>query len=207
MNRTMVWALVLAVGILAIGKVAFSDIMARTDALFFAEPIPCHVYLKAQRALAGSTLHYNAGSFFQAKVQLLRFEPDIITPQLMKNFIQAQLERHPESAERHAQRQRQFKEFEPDYKALVLLVLETLEGPSPGKEIVLLGFSERTRLMGPIRVMVEKNMERYMLGYVEMGGRIRGVSVDRNDLYERDDWFLTDLKRWVRWFLSECDNV
>lgn len=83
-------------------------------------------------------------------------------------------------------------------------MLETLEGPNPGEEIVV---SVGRIGIGGYPSKIEDKTKLYMLGYQTSGGRIHGITVDTNDLYERDDGFLTDLKKWMRRILSECDNV
>jgi hypothetical protein len=55
--------------------------------------------------------------------------------------------------------------------------------------------------------MIAGKTKLYVLGYQGTDRQIYGITVDTQDLYERNDWFLTTLKQWVRWLLSECDNV
>lgn len=198
--------LVLVLGVMGMVSIASSDSFRRTDRLFFAEPIPCHVYLKRKQSVETSP-SYVPGSFFQVKVELLRVEPDVICIQQVKIFIQGQIDsvgkKHPEYAERPASSLRS-KENEDRCKVLVLRLLETLEGPSPGKEIVI---SVDSRGIRWYQAMIEGETKLYVLGYQRSDRRIYGITVDTQDLYERKDWFLTNLKQWVRWLLSECDNV
>jgi len=202
--------------VLAIGDVGFSDIVARTDRLFFAKPLPCHVYLKEKQSVETRSSSYVPGSFFQAQVMLLKLKPHVIYIQQAKKFLQAELDKvkveaqqHPEAADNYAKAikdiQNRLKDVEDGPKVIVLQVVETLEGPSPGEKITL-----------PVRLdynysryqaMIEDKMEWYVLGYQSRDGRMHGVTVSWNDRSEGDDGFLTDLKRWVRWLLSDCDNI
>ncbi|WNM61226.1 hypothetical protein [Candidatus Nitrospira neomarina] len=205
--KSCLGVLVLVLGVMGMVSNASSDIVRRTDRLFFAEPIPCHVYLKRKQSVESSP-SYVPGSFFQVKVELLRMEPDVIRIKQVKIYIQGQMDRvgmqqHPEYAERLASALKS-KEIEDRYKVLVLHVLETLEGPSPGEEIVI---SVDFRGIRGYQAMIAGKAKLYVLGYQGTDRKIYGITVDTQDLYERNDWFLTTLKQWVRWLLSECDNV
>ncbi len=206
--KTAVVVVALTVGVLAIGGIASSDIRVNPYALFFSVPIPCHVYIKEKHSVA-SRPGYVPDSFFQVHVQFLKMEPDVTTIHPKREMLQGALDfllsqqQNPKYAERYDKEindiRTDLKDVEDHPKVLILRVLETLEGRSPGKEIIM-PFNRFSRwYLG--------KLTGYMLGYQGLDGKIYGSAVDTNDLYERDDWFLTDIKRWVRRLFSECDNV
>lgn len=204
--KSILSILVLVLGVMGVVSIASSDIIARTDWLFFSEPIPCHVYLKRKEAFEKDT-SYVPGSFFQVKVELLGMEPDVTRIQQIKDFLQAQLESYEEQDPNrvlYAEKvEKALESIEGENQALVLRVLETLEGQSPGKEIVI---SVGPRGIGG-QALIEGKAKVYMLGFQGFDKRIHGITVDTNDLYERDNWFLTEIKKWIGRMLSECDNV
>ncbi len=203
--------LVLVLGILAIGNVVSSDIVRSTRIFLFPEPIPCHVYLKVKHKVE-TFPWYLPNSFFQVKVEFLRIEPDIISIQAKKDFMQAQLEKYeeqqkPPNRDYFAEKfKKALETIDDDNKAVILHVVETLEGTVPNEEIVF-SLGVRTMSLRRAQLMIKTNARRYLLGYQRNDGRITTASVDINDLNEKDDWFLTDIKRWVRWLFSECDTV
>ena len=211
MNRTM-GALVLAVGMVAMASVAASRFYydGSKSVIFSTEPIPCHVYLKAKHSIETNT-NYVQDSFFQAQVQLIRLEPDILRMQQYKNFkeqaekkLQTELDslyvqEHPEIEENLSWRLQMSETETPRaFKASVVRVVDTLEGQSPGEEIVLSGSDPSFAL---------KKMY-YVLGYQDRAQRVHAVEFLRTPQEVREGkTVMGRFKAWVRWLMSECDNV
>jgi len=209
----MVWGLILAVGMLAMANGAASRVLPDMM-IISSEPIPCHAYLKAKDN-AETNPNYVPGSFFQAQVQLIRMEPDVTTIHPEKVMLQGELDfflakrKIPRYAEQYDKKiknlKKRLKDMENHTKAFVLRVVDTLEGPRPGDEIVM---SVGPRDMRRAQSMLADEAKRYVLGYQGPDQYVHPVGFVRTLQEVREEkTVMGTFKKWVRWLISECDNV